>query len=363
MQRVAAAALFLLGGLGGTGIQMPEPASALVWSRTMKSRLRQVRFSPDGKYLLAQDDSEITVITALTFWVLFRIPTDKAGLAQFTPDSREVVFVSRTERRGRHQLVIREAPRLERWNIADEARSEDRAIPAGTCGTQELSPNGRTLACVDPGGTLRLIDVPSGQTICEKRNFVKPFVDQDAPFLREYGDLGKATIEFSPEGGFVIASPGVLGSPVAWDLLGRHSITLTGKLRNILWEAFVFVTPDRILISHHFNHGKTFSARLVAFPSGALVSRAKLPPGPLFRAADPSFVLIRPFGQLDDRDPEPNRAAAVEFGTGQVIVSNASAALDVFRNHYVAELADGKLGLYERGKGLQAKVNLRLEGP
>ncbi len=342
---------------------MPEPASALLWSKTLKSHLRQVRFSPDGKYLLAQDDSEIAVITVLTFWVLFRIPADNAGLAQFTPDSRQVVFVSQAEHRARHQLVIREVPRLERWNIAGEARAEDTPIPAGTCGTQELSPDGRTLACVDPGGTLRLIDVPSGQTIYEKRKFVKPFVDQESPFLREHGDLGKATIGFSPDGGFVIASPGVLGSPVAWDPLRRGSINLTGQLRNILWEAFVFVTPDRILISHHFNHGKTFSARLVAFPSGVVVSRPKLPPGPLFRAADPSFVLIRPFGQLDDRDPEPNRAAAVEFGTDQVIVSNASAALDVFRNHYVAELADGNLGLYERGKGLQAKVNLRLEGP
>ena len=189
-------------------------------------------------------------------------------------------------------------------------------------------------------------------------------MDQDAPFLREHGDLGKATIEFSPDGRFVIASPMVLGSPVAWDLFDRRPVTLAGKLRGVGWTTFAFVASDRVMISHFFHdRGKTFSATLVAFPSGAVVSRPNLPPGPLFRAADPRFVLIQPFGQLDERDPKPNRAAAVEFRTGQVIVANSSSSMDIFGNHYVAELPDGELGLYERGKGLQVSVNLRLGRP
>jgi hypothetical protein len=99
----------------------------------------------------------------------------------------------------------------------------------------------------------------------------------------------------------------------------------------------------------------TVNATLVEFPSGKVLSKAKLPPGQLFRAADPAFVLIRPFGwRVRDSDPVP-RSSAVEFRTGQVIMSDAE-ALDVFGDHFIIELPDGKLGLCERGKGVQATV-------
>src|SRR5207248_2899490 len=56
--------------------------------------LRHVRFSPDGRYVLAQDDADITVLTVQPFAVLFRVPAERASLAHFTPDSRQIVFVS-----------------------------------------------------------------------------------------------------------------------------------------------------------------------------------------------------------------------------------------------------------------------------
>jgi hypothetical protein len=55
-----------------------------------------------------------------------------------------------------------------------------------------------------------------------------------------------------------------------------------------------------------------------------------------------------------DSNPIP-RSSAVEFRTGQVIMSDAD-ALDVFGNQFIIELPDGKLGLCERGKGVQASV-------
>ena len=99
----------------------------------------------------------------------------------------------------------------------------------------------------------------------------------------------------------------------------------------------------------------TVNAMLVDFPSGKVLSKAKLPPGQMFRAADPAFVLIRPSGwSVRDAERVP-RSSAVEFRTGQVIMSDAE-ALDVFGNKFIIELPDGQLGLCERGKGVQATV-------
>jgi len=92
----------------------------------------------------------------------------------------------------------------------------------------------------------------------------------------------------------------------------------------------------------------TVTATLALFPTGKKLLKPKIPPGPLFRAADPAFVIVRPCGK--------SAACAAEYATGQVIISEKSPAVDVFGRYYVSELARGEVGLYERGKGLQASL-------
>ena len=62
--------------------------------------LHHLRFSPDGRYVLAQDDSAITVLNVEPLTTLFRIPVQYATDAQFTPDSGSVVFVAAQVKMG-----------------------------------------------------------------------------------------------------------------------------------------------------------------------------------------------------------------------------------------------------------------------
>jgi len=125
---------------------------------------------------------------------------------------------------------------------------------------------------------------------------------------------------------------------------------------------FTFVAPDRLLESsgrgykHHL-----VSAKLVTFPSGKSLLKPKIPIGGLFRAADPNFVLVGPFGGYTRNTPDA-RAAAVELATGEAIVSDTP-VLDVFGRYYVAEPRNGEVGLYERGKGLQATITIAEKAP
>ena len=69
-----------------------------------------LKFSADGRYVLAQDDSTIFVLSREPFAVLFTIEADDAFPAQFTPDSKAVVF---------HTLGMR----VERWDVASRLRT------------------------------------------------------------------------------------------------------------------------------------------------------------------------------------------------------------------------------------------------
>jgi WD40 repeat protein len=337
MHRIAAAAIAL--ALGGT------PA--------LTGALRQLRFSPDGGYVLAQDYARITVLTVQPFSVLFRIEAMHSNPATFTVDSREIVFLSRTPNAG-SGLVSH----IERWSIASRARVALVDIPDAACQSERLSPNGDVLACVDSKGTLHLTDVASGAVVLELTKFGRqrtsyertcstlPTVGMpddsraisgtpclDSSPAKPSGNPGAAAFSFSPDGRFVVAIPSDRKDPaVAFDFREKETVKLRGGLKGI--EALTYVAPDRVMVSrsHHAN-------TLLAFPSGEVVSNLdNLPEGKLSPATDPAVVIVT--GKV---------TSAVDYRTGQV-VATGTAALDVSDKLYVLELPSGALSLSERGK-------------
>jgi hypothetical protein len=346
-----------------------------------KGLLRQLRFSPDGKYVLAQDDSEITILTVQPLSILFRIPAERAEVAQFTPDSGQVVFLRSALRVDCQEIVYAgSASHVERWDIANQTRLESTTLPTLVCGTKELSPDGRVLACVDPESTLRLVAVASGQTTFEKTRFARLFSndDPDTGLPRSYwGELGLAHIDFSPDGRFVVVtSEGAQGPALAVNVREQRSVGLIGVLKQLRNNWSAWIAPDRILVLQESTSKRYLTrdrkrgvghARVVAFPSGKVPSEPKVPYGNFCRAADPGFVIFRSFGggtkvtRSGDgflmEQVSSNRAAAAQLNTELVIISNTP-ALDVLGRFYVAESAEREVGLYEMGKGLQATVVL-----
>jgi WD40 repeat protein len=371
MRRIAILAIVLIcsPGLCDAAVQSQRPPKKLL--PRPASDLR-VRFSPNGQYVLAQDGSWVTVLTERPFRALFRIPAIDAGPAEFTPDSRQIVFVSSAA--SVELASPSSAAHVERWNM-DHTRAELAEIRLHGCGTMALSPDGRAFACVDFDGTLRLLDVASGETILERRQFARKVViwAQDTPYRRltryGIGEPESAQIGFSPDGHFLIAYPWNLeGSPLAFVLEERTIVSLVGGMKKLssfsVDNSFAFVAQDRVMMSEVRVGPLAVTATLVAFPSGEVLSTLKLPPGPVSRASDPRFVLVRPCGPFPRGavfDPHTKRTCAAQFSTGRLIVSKTP-ALDVFGGHYVAERANGEIGLYERGKP-GAVATVRLDAP
>jgi hypothetical protein len=179
-------------------------AVALVLTLGEAQTLRQLRFSPDGHYVLAQNRSRITVLTVQPLAVLFQIPAEKADVAQFTLDSQQVVFIESQTSLEAGVPFNALGTRIERWSVANHAQTTSKAIFSADCATESLSPDGHVWACVDFAGTLRLRDVASGEAILEKKRFNKlqDFCPPDQFPCTLSGDLGYAQISFSPDSRF-----------------------------------------------------------------------------------------------------------------------------------------------------------------
>src|SRR5262249_39180721 len=76
----------------------------------LRPDITNLRFSPDGKFVLAQDAGGIHVISREPLAEIFFIDVDNAHKANFSPDSRSIVFYT-------HDM------RVEVWDIASKQRS------------------------------------------------------------------------------------------------------------------------------------------------------------------------------------------------------------------------------------------------
>ncbi len=183
----------------------PDATAASPEPRHKKNcRFRQLAFSPDGKYILAQHASGIAVLTVQPLSVLFSQSAENVSNAGFTPDSLQVWFVSRPSHVIAPQITFAGSSAfIERWRIADGTRIDRKETRMRKCESSGLSPDSRILACVDTGGTLRAINVDSGETLFEKKKF------------SNFGDRGAADLNFSPTDATWLPCPSALKA-VRW---------------------------------------------------------------------------------------------------------------------------------------------------
>ena len=138
-----------------------ESAPGLISKQVLKPALRsdinQLRFSPDGKFILAQDDSGINVLSREPLAPLFRIDATDAKPAQFTPDSRQIVFSTSNLR-------------VEFWDVAEKKlKNAHELVIRKKCLQTSLSPEGKVLACLDSDFGLNLFEVATGTVVFEKK--------------------------------------------------------------------------------------------------------------------------------------------------------------------------------------------------
>lgn len=313
-------------------------------SPPLRTDIKRLRFSPDGTYILAQDDSGINVLTREPFGALFRIETEDAHAARFTPDSKNIVFST-------------DNLRVEKWNITEQKLTDAKEIVLRKgCLQTSLSPDGKLLACLQTNMDLALIDVATGQSSFQSKEFFELTFSQIfrlyaaiADHRLDNGDAGIhfLNMEFSPDAryfitGFVgpdhINSFRTIENVLAVDLATMNKISFGDNIKKLVIGGFTFMASDRLAGVNYNDYKKS---AVVSFPDGRILSEFPLR-GAVEAPSRGEYLLVRPVKDY--------ALGVLDLNTKTIFKSNKQPALDIYGDVFVDEMRNGELGLYRMEK-------------
>jgi WD40 repeat protein len=326
-----------------TGLGHRESLHGVIFEQELNPPLRGdikfLRFSPDGKYALAQDDSSVYVLTRDPFQFVFRIDAPDAYPAMFSSDSQTLSFYTG-------------GLRVETWNLGDESRTALHDIVLQhECTQTELSPDGRFLACEELEPAVRLdtqerivgiadihvFDVATGQAVFEKKAFSQPPLAELFELLFSGGTVNLwsrlDTMRFSPDARYFVVSSHA-GESVAVDLTTNKAIPLPGAIKNYLEKEFVFIGPDKIA---GVNLAHANESGIVRFPSGEVVEQFPLGIQNIEAPAHGNYILLRPIDKY--------AMGLMDLETKKIFMADAQPAFDVFDSVALVTHLNGEIAL------------------
>lgn len=309
--------------------ELPGLVRKIALQPPLRGDLHHLEFSPDGKYLLAQDESSVFVLTREPLANVFRIDAVDAHAAQFSPDSQAVVFYDKELR-------------VEKWDIATQQRKALNELTVPDCYQSSLSPSGEYMVCIDVSGdfefNLQLIEVSSNKTIYTRKKFYTATWSDYFPILlaRLTGQPSSIfELRFSPDSRYFVV--GHYTASLAYDLKSKAEVRLPSRIHEMLGFTFAFVSPEEIAgVVGGGSFGKLVRAR---FPSGDKIDEFKLPAyGHLYSTSQSNYLLMRPAGTFP--------VGIVDLSGKKVTLAFKSPGFAIYGQVFAGEQTSGEVALF-----------------
>lgn len=293
----------------------------------MRQSLEQVRFSPDGKLILAQDETSIHVLSRWPLKRLFSIDAPWALPAHFTPDSAHVVFNYATMR-------------VEKWEVATGKReSSHELVDYDGCEQTSLSPDGRTFACLSfnhAGVWLKLSDVESGKVFYDNKTYFGASNAGAEIIVRSGGGKRVGTVVYAQDGRTMLILAGA--KSLAFDLGERKPIALGKDFSHMVDGRTAFVDSDKLVFQCDWaemqtSSKDTFKLCEASFPDGLPVNSFRVGYQWIEPVMKGNYLLIGPF--------KDNAAMLVDPSTGKASAGFKLDSLDVFGSTVASENEHG----------------------
>jgi hypothetical protein len=235
----------------------------------LRMELEQIRFSPDGRSILAQDQSSIFVLGREPLALRYRIDASQALPANFSPDSRSITFSTP----GLH---------TEQWSVDEKKLIAAHEIyTPQACYDTRLAPDGRTLLCVQFDTekwqlNLALLDTATSETVWKKNDWLEP--DGGLAYSLLVSQVSESNTPFfvssySADGRVLVFGGGE--PKLAFDLDKRAVIKMGANLHSYITGEYAFIGNDRMAGRDRTDPK---SSAVFSFPEGNRLLKTFLPP-------------------------------------------------------------------------------------
>ena len=303
------------------------PLSEVQLTPPLRMSLQRLRFSRDGKNILAQDESSVFVLSRDPFKLLFRFDAEDSLPAQFSPDSQHIVF---------HTPLLH----TEEWSIPERKLvAAHEPVARHNCVQSEFSPDGRTIFCVSWSDgyslDLSLLDAETGQVVLQKKNFFQPSIYFAMFLAYNRAPRNLLPLSYSADGNTLLIGPS--DAKLAFDLRTRPPIKLGGNLKDEIDGTYTFLGNDRIagVNSRDPGHDGIFS-----FPDGRQLKKLKIPfdtINSVSMSSDDNIIVNNTTGDY--------AAAIADLSTDKFVLQVHNPAVDAWDGQVIIEGNDGAVAL------------------
>jgi hypothetical protein len=324
----------------------PDIVSKAQLNPPLRSRLRELRFSPNGAYILLQDEGSTYVIQTNPIRLVFSVLSGQALPVRFSADSKSIVSAS---------------PEMEvsRYSVSDGKEIDRRILGGGgECFAATLSIDGELYACLDGRSELKVFRTRTGVQIFSQRRgeppaefgFMAPYhvgLARSEPFGFYRTDAAVARdlmvttrmLALSPDGRYLAGRGLYANTATLVDLQNRKEISIAKPIRKALDEnSLLFVAPDRVVA---IDSTKESEAALLSFPSGATIQKLGTR-GTITATSNPRYVTDLPDGA--------HEANLIDLQTGKSVGTIGERGSDVWGSEILSYTDDGMLTFTEIGE-------------
>ena len=262
-------------------------------------------------------------------------------MAQFTPDSQDVVFYYA-------------GLRFEDWSIA--RKQINGALDFSDyygCLQASLSPDGFTFACFSrywDSGWLKITDLRTGKLIYQDQNFYRPQLGPQAftPVMRSLTEQRQGAAVWSQDGRYFVASSGTAN--VAFDMTAQKTVSLGGDLHNLTESRMAFVQADKLAFECDWGYKAggpldRFKMCFNSFPAGLPLNTFTMGRTWIASLTKSPYLLTGP--------AEGSAAALFDPATGKLTGTFPMEAVDMSGNILGREAAAGGIETGELGGAME----------
>lgn len=322
----------------------------------LQSDLTELRFSPDGKYALAQNSSGISVLGRSPLRLLFQIDAEDADPASFSPDSKRVSFSTA-------------AMRVEQWDVATgKSLGSYDVLAYKPCLLHLLSPDGRVMACTTntshtkPQLGLTLWDVESGDVILQQDeafDLSSQNVNFGLGFTYGSNYSWWVTVKlhwplvrwaYTPDGKRLMINHEP--STLVYDFDQHAFVKAEGAVAKLNRKPFALLGNDRIVIDNWDNPKKS---AIYSFPEGKELKQVVMGAQELHSVTRGDYVTLTPMKDVP--------LGVLQLNTGQVPFTMSNDVLDIYDTSVLMETPEGGVGITSQGLVPGAKDSESLDLP